>query len=248
MRPCAQYAACWGGPADAAKDIMAPGALGKLTTMPAMLREHLPGVPVGQWTEVTPDEIGIRVSGVITDKTALADVRAGRLTGLSCGFHTLKSRPKGDGLRQIDLVDLKEISLAKNPVSSRARILTVKSATAAQGVTMDYETNTGAADEAALETKSMTDAIAEAVASAVAPIAARLDKFESVARRPGVGPALETKGAAIDREAHALAHFCRTGSDLEIKSASVSVDAAGGYSVLPQLDLTIRKVARDITP
>lgn len=222
----AGYASCFDGPADAVGDVVAPGAF-RGSPMPKMLKEHK-GAPIGEWTAITEDEIGLRVAGRVTDPATLADLRSGRLDGLSIGYVATKSRKDTAGRRVLEQVNLQEISVVKRPASSRARVLSVKSANAGKESTMDYETAGTADDVVTTETKSFADAIGEALA----PVVSRLDKLETVSRRPG---AIERKSEGENHalETKAFSTFIRRGREAldhtEIKSLRVSDDTAGGY-------------------
>jgi len=192
--------------------------------LPQMQREHK-GARVGTWTAATEDDIGLKVTGTVTDPATLADLRSGRLDGLSIGFVATKAHRDPAGKRVLDQVTLPEISIVKRPASSRARVLSVKSAPAGKEHPMDTETAGGTADETT-ETKSVADLVTEALA----PVTARLDKLETVSRRPGA--AVETK-AAGEPERKSFERFVRHGREsldhLEVKSLRVSDDTAGGY-------------------
>ena len=60
----AGYASLFGVPADLVNDIVSPGAFKSSLSakLPKMLSEH-GGEPIGQWTEVVEDELGLRVKG-----------------------------------------------------------------------------------------------------------------------------------------------------------------------------------------
>lgn len=73
----------------------------------------------------------------------------------------------------------------------------------------------------------------------------RLAELEKKANRPG-GQANTDEQAEIERKA--LASLLRTGLDAEIKTASSDSDPAGGYFVLPTVDLTIRNLMTDLSP
>lgn len=74
----------------------------------------------------------------------------------------------------------------------------------------------------------------------------RLAEVEKKANRPGAGPVDTKEAEAIEKKA--LANFLRTGSDVEIKAAASDTDPAGGYFVLPTIDLTIRTLMTDLSP
>lgn len=73
----------------------------------------------------------------------------------------------------------------------------------------------------------------------------RIDEFEKKANRPG---AQKEAAEQLEVERKALATLLRTGLDAEIKAAASSDnDAAGGYFVLPTLDLSIRTLMTDLS-
>lgn len=222
----AGYASCYGLPSDSVRDIVAPGAFTGASEV-KMLREH-GGPVIGTWTSISEDDIGLKVTGTVTDAATLADLKAGKLDGLSIGYIATKSRKDSSGRRVLEKVSLKEISVVKRPASSRARVLSIKSAAAGKGSTMlDLESAGAGEDNGATETKSLGDT----VAAALAPITARLDKLETIGRRPGAAGGVETKSASI--ETKAFAGFIRHGREsldhIEAKSLRVSDDTAGGY-------------------
>lgn len=73
----------------------------------------------------------------------------------------------------------------------------------------------------------------------------RLAELEKKANRPGTGGDLSEKEAI---EKKALATLLRTGLDAEIKAAASDSDPAGGYFVLPTMDLSIRNLMTDLSP
>ncbi|SFZ82412.1 phage major capsid protein, HK97 family [Devosia enhydra] len=73
----------------------------------------------------------------------------------------------------------------------------------------------------------------------------RIADLEKKANRPG-GPKPADEQAAVERKA--FASLLRTGSDAEIKAASSDTDPAGGYFVLPTIDLTVRQLMTDLSP
>ena len=241
------YASCFGGPADLVNDIVAPGAFkGSLAhALPAMLREHK-GHPVGEWLDASENDIGLKVRGRVTDSATLADLRAGRLDGLSIGYVATKSHADRSGRRVLDQVNLQEISIVKRPASSRARVLSIKSAAAAsrRGMTMADQT-TAAADDDAAEDQDVANRLG-AVETAVTDLGTRVGKIEeavtgtaksvksieTVLRRPGAPAVLETKGEP-DGEVKAFNRFLRHGREalepIEVKTLRIADDTAGGY-------------------
>lgn len=247
------YASLFGGPADAVGDVVSKGAFvdSLAATMPNMLREHK-GEPVGAWSSATEDEIGLRVEGVVTDPATLADLRAGRLDGLSIGFIAVKARRDGIGRRTLDHVTLPEISLVKRPASSRARVLSVKSlsendtmsenqTTAGDNTgdkTPDIETRVGALEKTVAAIDTRLKAVEENGTKAVKS----LDRIEIALKRPGA--AIETKSDG-STEMAAFERYLRHGREgldaLEVKALKVSDDTAGGYLAPPEFLATIDK-------
>jgi hypothetical protein len=102
-------------------------------TMPALLWQHRSGEPCGVYTEMTEDNIGLRVSGQLALKTArgaeayeLLKMKA--ISGLSIGFATREdSYDRVTGIRTLKKVDLWEVSLVTFPANDAARVQGVKS-------------------------------------------------------------------------------------------------------------------------
>ncbi|MEQ1950553.1 phage major capsid protein [Mesorhizobium sp. CN2-181] len=74
----------------------------------------------------------------------------------------------------------------------------------------------------------------------------RLDKLETKLNRPAGTKTDNDEQIEIERKA--LISLMRTGLDAEIKAASSDSDPAGGYFVLPTIDLTIRNLMTDLSP
>lgn len=73
----------------------------------------------------------------------------------------------------------------------------------------------------------------------------RIDEMEKKANRPG---SKKDATEQVETEKKALATLLRTGLDAEIKAAAASDnDAAGGYFVLPTIDLSIRTLMTDLS-
>ncbi|MBZ0215984.1 MAG: HK97 family phage prohead protease [Fimbriimonadaceae bacterium] len=97
-----------------------------------MLFQHDPGEPVGIWSDIREDALGLYVKGRLLPDVARAReiltlMRAGALEGLSIGFRTVRSRtdPRTK-LRKIEKLDLWEISIVTFPMLPDARISAVK--------------------------------------------------------------------------------------------------------------------------
>lgn len=144
------YGAVFGN-VDAYGDVIEPGAFAATIAeakssgvWPSMLLEH--GgygmtaddmVPIGIWTDLAEDGVGLKVNG------KLADTQRGReayqllkmdprpaITGLSIGYIAKESEPRSkpeDPRRRLKRIDLFEVSLVTFPANPRARVADVKS-------------------------------------------------------------------------------------------------------------------------
>ncbi|MGB3043913.1 MAG: phage major capsid protein [Xanthobacteraceae bacterium] len=243
----AGYASLFGKPSDSVRDIVAPGAFKASLArgLPQMKSEH-GGPVIGDWTEVVEDDMGLRVKGRFDLSTpagrrAYDDVVAGRRDGLSIGYYATKTAQERDGSRALLDVDLREISVVREPASSRSRILSVKS----KDTSME---NDIAAAIAPLETKmSAIDAAVKAIKSPdLAPFEARIADLEKKANRPHGASGSGDDQAAL--ETKALGSFLRTGSDIEVKAAASDNAVDGGWMVLPTIDTSIRTLMTDLSP
>lgn len=214
------YASLFGLPADAVGDVVQPGAFRASLArgLPQMLREHK-GQPVGAWTEAVEDDLGLKVRGVVTDQATLDDLRAGRLGGLSIGFAAMKTSRTGR-VRNLEQVELHEVSFGRRPVNSRARVLAVKAKQ------MDDQVEVKDADAPGADVLMQK---IDGIAGDLSKLAARVEKVEVKAARPGAA-ATEPKG---DAEHKAFTAFIRRGVEgldpLERKDLVVSNDTAGGF-------------------
>ena len=129
------------GVKDSYSDIVVPGAFQKSLSawrdkkqLPAMLWQHKIDEPIGIYTEMAEDDIGLKISGrlLIDDdplaKRAHAHMKAGSLSGLSIGY-MLKDweYDKDKGAFLLKEIDLWEVSLVTFPANDEARISEVKS-------------------------------------------------------------------------------------------------------------------------
>lgn len=124
------------GVKDSYDDVVVPGAFSaslqawkEKNALPALLWQHRMDEPIGIYTEMKEDEVGLYVKGrlLIDDdplsKRAHAHMKAGSLTGLSIGY-MLKDweydRVKGVFL--LKEIDLWEVSLVTFPSNDEARV------------------------------------------------------------------------------------------------------------------------------
>ena len=97
-----------------------------------MLWQHQQDEPIGIFTSIFEDELGLYVEGqllldVQRAKEAHALLKAGALNGLSIGYSPVRYRIDADtGIRYISEVELWEISLVTFPANSAAQVTVVK--------------------------------------------------------------------------------------------------------------------------
>lgn len=132
------------GVKDSYDDVVLPGAFSKSLdawrekkSLPAMLWQHQMDEPIGIYTEMKEDDVGLYVKGrlLIDDdplaKRAHAHMKAGSLTGLSIGY--ILKEWEYDRTKEVFLlkeIDLWEVSPVTFPSNDEARISDVKSAVA----------------------------------------------------------------------------------------------------------------------
>lgn len=102
--------------------------------LPALLWQHKMNEPIGIYTEMREDDVGLYVKGklLIDDdplaKRAHAHMKAGSLSGLSIGFVLDDwEYDKDKGVWLLKKIDLWEVSLVTFPSNDEARISNVKS-------------------------------------------------------------------------------------------------------------------------
>jgi len=102
--------------------------------LPAMLWQHNMSAPIGIYTEMREDDIGLYVKGrLLIDadplaKRAHAHMKAGSLSGMSIGYMLDDYEyDKEKGVWILKAIDLWEVSLVTFPANDDARITDVKS-------------------------------------------------------------------------------------------------------------------------
>lgn len=143
------YGAVFGN-IDAYGDVIAQGAFkstlaewerrGKL---PPMLLQHggwgmvdTDAIPIGKWTKMAEDSIGLRVEGKLINldsevgKRVHGAMKEGVLDGMSIGFRakkfTMRTKPE-EPRRTLEEIDLIELSVVTFPANGKARVSDVKS-------------------------------------------------------------------------------------------------------------------------
>lgn len=115
----------------------------KAGRMPKMLLQHglgfstMDDIPVGIWSAMDEDEIGLKVEGELFAMTTergqyiYEGMKTGAIDGLSIGFKakefTFGSKPT-EPRRTLNKIDLHEVSIVTFPANDRARMTGVKSA------------------------------------------------------------------------------------------------------------------------
>lgn len=121
------------GNKDSDDDIIEQGAFKKSLKKrkPRLLLQHRSDKPIGKFTEIKEDDVGLFVKGT------LANTKDGQETGellrmealdsMSIGFVPVLTEFGKNGLRRLKEVDLFEISIVTFPANNRASITDVKS-------------------------------------------------------------------------------------------------------------------------
>ena len=124
------------GVADAGGDTVARGAFarglkGRGARGVKLLYQHIAAEPIGVWTELYEDAVGLFVRGRILTELArgrdvLALMREGALDGLSIGFKTIRARTDAKTRRRTIIeADLWEVSVVTFPMLAGARVTRV---------------------------------------------------------------------------------------------------------------------------
>ncbi|WDR05620.1 phage major capsid protein [Devosia rhodophyticola] len=213
------------GEPDSVGDVIEKGAFSFPAALPIVL-EHDQGAVIGVWESYSETDAGLEVKGrlfvegVAPSKKAHAELRKGRMAGLSLGFKGNAFTDRTGGGRTFTDIDVTEISLCRNPVHPGARITAVK-ATPPKENLMDPETIDETETKAALELKAANDNLTK--------LTARLEKLEAKAQRP---VAANDNEPTATEERKAFAQYLRLGNtagDTVLKALNVSNDAQGGY-------------------
>lgn len=252
------------GSPDRYGDEILPGSFKGITGPLPMLAFHDQATTVGVWDSVAETSKGLMVRGrLLIDHVARASeiralIQAKALAGLSIGFVSKASKARAGGGRTISRAELLEISIVAVPAHPGARITSAKAVRPAIKESL-MDNQEGAASEiAAIENKlGALDATVKSInIPDLSPLESRLVELEKKANRPNAGNSGNAdEQAGIEKKA--LAALLRTGTIDEIKSAggileskaaSSDSDPAGGYFVLPTVDLTIRSLMTDLSP
>lgn len=124
---------------DGGGDIVIPGAFADtLKTqksagrLPAMLWQHKSTEPIGVYTSMEEDAVGLKVAGKLALKTARGAeayelMKMGALSGMSIGYRSREdSYDRVTGVRTLKKLDLVELSLVTFPMNDASRVSAVK--------------------------------------------------------------------------------------------------------------------------
>ena len=124
---------------DRGGDIVVPGAFTETLAaqkaagrLPAMLWQHRQAEPIGVYTSMEEDAVGLKVKGQLALMTARgADayelMKMGALSGMSIGYRSRDdSYDRVTGVRSLKKVDLVELSLVTFPMNDASRVSAVK--------------------------------------------------------------------------------------------------------------------------
>lgn len=120
---------------DRHNEVIMPGAFRRSLMengMPALIWQHDSKQPIGVYTNVKEDDHGLYVRGQLNlfvqkGKEAWQLLKQGALGGLSVGFVTQRDRINEEtGTRQLEDIDLYEISLVTFPANPMAKVVNVK--------------------------------------------------------------------------------------------------------------------------
>ncbi len=103
---------------DRGGDVVRRGAFGRVGAVP-LLWQH-GGAPVGTIEAIGEDARGLRVIGRVEDAALAGLVARGAVTGLSFGYR-VKAARRG-AVREIEALDLVEVSLVASPMQPLARV------------------------------------------------------------------------------------------------------------------------------
>lgn len=122
------------GVKDSYDEIVAPGAFSESleSRTPSLLWQHRTSEPIGVYTVVKEDGVGLYVEGQLALKTARGAeayelMKMGAISGMSIGFYTREdSFDSVTGVRTLKKLDLWEVSLVTFPANDAARVTGVK--------------------------------------------------------------------------------------------------------------------------
>lgn len=122
------------GEVDSYNDVIQKGAFSDNDfSKTKMLWQHDPGQPIGKWTSIKENSVGLKVEGQLSmslrqAQEAYVMLKEGLIDGMSIGFRTLERTFNKEGVRVLTKLELWEVSLVTFPALASATVDNVKSA------------------------------------------------------------------------------------------------------------------------
>jgi len=226
------------GSPDSVGDVIEPGAINLVNTLP-MVMEHDQKQVVGVWETATETDKGLEVKGrlfvegIAPARDAHRRLKAGRMGGLSIGFRPHGFEPRAEGGRVFKSLTITEISLCRSPVHPGARVTIVKS----KENPMEDE----------IENAPEVKADPVVTPDEVKALKARLDKIEAKANRP-VAANNNHPTADNDNEVKAFTSFVRNGDAGEVKSLGYASPSTGGILAPESVSTSILEKVAEFSP
>jgi HK97 family phage prohead protease len=122
------------GVEDSYREVVVAGAFKESLEgrLPSLLWQHRASEPIGIYTKVEEDSVGLHVEGKLALNTVRGQeayelLKMGAISGLSIGFNTREdSYDNVTGVRTLKKLDLWEVSLVTFPANEAARVTDVK--------------------------------------------------------------------------------------------------------------------------
>lgn len=208
----------------------------------AILWAHDPREVIGVAESLVEDDFGLRVEGRLILDIARASeaytlIREG-VNSLSIGFWPVKWTRNDEGEYLIEDAELVEFSVVYAGASPRAKIQEIRQIGGSPVPEDNLNPPAPTPENRASDVAAMQSQIAE--------MQRTIDDLEVRAQR--VPATARNENEQAERELRALASFIRTGNDAEIRAASSTPDADGGFFILPTIDSRIRNMLEDVSP
>ena len=192
------YASVFNG-VDSYGDTIIKGAYEKTLASrerPIQMRWNHYGPVIGKWVRIEEDEKGLFVEGELTPNHSVADdayalLKHGAIDGLSIGFYPKKWAENAEkGTRELEEIELVEISIVETPADIAAKIGSVKAVIEDAESPKDYErilrdAGFSRSDAVALVSgiKAMYQSDSDAKAQEAAAIAGIFQQFKTSVNR-----------------------------------------------------------------
>jgi len=261
------------GNVDHGGDVFAPGAFSdsinehkSAGTRPALLWQHDPAEPIGVIDALTETTSGLQIKGRLALDTtkgreAYTLAKMGAVTGLSVGYRTKRASRSAKGVREIKSAHLGEVSLVTTPMNQRARVTSIKTATAAKGKSMTDNITDDAAELAELKSKiadlEAKGAKVESIEADLKKALERADALELKMNRPGAGRVSKDELADLQKKSFnaflrggvsALGDNERKSLGLEAKSLTYTGDVNASVLAPPEFANEIIKGLVQFSP